>query len=201
MKALARSMVWWPGIDADLETEVKQCAACQANRKSPPEAPLHPWEWPSKPWSRFHVDFAVPFMGTTFLIQVDAHSKWLEVVPVSTPSSQQAIKALRHIFSTHGLPEVLVTDNGSAFTSMDFATFVKRNGFRHVRCAPYHPASNGLAKWAVQTFKETMKKMVTGGGGGGGGGFGYSPISIPFPIQINSSLYYRSFSGRTVVWS
>ena len=63
MKALARSMVWWPGIDADLETKVKQCAACQANRKSPPEAPLHPWEWPSKPWSRLHVDFAGPFMG------------------------------------------------------------------------------------------------------------------------------------------
>ena len=163
MKALARSMVWWPGIDADLETKVKQCAACQANRKSPPEAPLHPWEWPSKPWSRLHVDFAGPFMGRTFLILVDAHSKWLEVVPVSTPSSQQAIKALRHIFSTHGLPEVLVTDNGSAFTSMDFATFVKRNGFRHIRCAPYHPASNGLAERAVQTFKEAMKKMVTGG--------------------------------------
>ena len=143
-------------------------------------------------------------MGRTFLILVDAHSKWLEVVPVSTPSSQQAIKALRHIFSTHGLPEVLVADNGSAFTSMDFATFVKRNGFRHIRCAPYHPASNinGLAERAVQTFKEAMKKMVTEGGGGeGGGGFGYSPISIPFPIQINSSLYYRSFSGRTVVWS
>ena len=40
MKALARSMVWWSGIDADLETKVKQCAACQANRNSPPEAPL-----------------------------------------------------------------------------------------------------------------------------------------------------------------
>ena len=46
---------------------------------------------------------------------------------------------------------------------MDFATFVKRNGFRHIRCAPYHPASNGLAEQAVQTFNEAMKKMVTGG--------------------------------------
>ena len=71
-----------------------------------------------------------------------------------TPSSHQAIKALRHIFSTHGLPEVLVTDNGSTFTSMDFATFVKRNGFRHTRCAPYHPASNGLAERAVQTSRK-----------------------------------------------
>ena len=51
IKALVWGMAWWPGIDEDLETKVKQCAACQANRKSPPEAPLHPWEWPSKPWS------------------------------------------------------------------------------------------------------------------------------------------------------
>ena len=105
-----------------------------------------------------HVDFTGPFLGRTALILVDAHSKWLEVIQVSTPSSQQAIKAPRHIFSTHGLPEVLVSDNGSAFTSMDFATFVKS---RHIRCAPYHPA-NGQAERVVQTFKEAMKKMVTG---------------------------------------
>ena len=77
-----------------------------------------------------HPSLGHAFMQTslvrTFLILVNVHSKWLVVVPVSTPSSQQAIKALRHIFSTHGLPEVLVTDNGSAITSMDFATFVKR---------------------------------------------------------------------------
>ena len=57
------------------------------------------WEWPSKPWLHLHADCAGPFLGRTFLILVDAHSKWLEVVSVSTPSSQQAFKALRHIFN------------------------------------------------------------------------------------------------------
>ena len=51
-----------------------------------------------------------------------------------------------------------MSDNDTAFTSMEFQTFMKRNGIRHVRCAPYHPSSNGLAEWAVQTFKEAMKK-------------------------------------------
>ena len=158
MKALARGVVWWPGIDSELESKVKVCEACQANRKSPPKAPLHPWEWPSKPWSRLHIDHAGPFMGKIFLIVVDSYSKWLEVVPVASTSSQQTIKELRHMFATHGLPEIVVSDNGTAFSSTEFGHFMKHNGIRHIRCAPYHPSSNGLAERAVQTFKEAMRK-------------------------------------------
>ena len=50
-----------------------------------------------------------------------------------------------------------MSDNGTAFTSEEFQTFMKSNGIRHVRCAPYHPSSNGLAEKAVQTFNKAMK--------------------------------------------
>ena len=56
---------------------------------------------------------------------------------------------LRTTFATHGLPEVLVSDNGSVFTSEDFKVFTRRNGIRHVTSAPYHPSSNGLVERAV----------------------------------------------------
>ena len=82
MKALARSYVWWPKMDADLEQKVHRCSPCQENRKSPPEAPLHPWEWPHKPWLRLHLDYAGPFLGKMFLIVMDAHSKWMEAFPM-----------------------------------------------------------------------------------------------------------------------
>ena len=160
MKGLARSFVWWPGIDADLEGKVKGCQACQEHGKAPAVAPLHPWEWPARPWSRLHLDFAGPFLGKMFMVVVDAHSKWLDVAVVTTPSSQQAIKVLRNLFATHGLPEMIVSDNGSAFTSAEFQTFVKRNGIRHVRSAPYHPSSNGQAERVVQTFKEAILKTT-----------------------------------------
>ena len=162
MKSLARSVVWWPGIDADLEGMVKGCHKCQANRKSPAVAPLHPWEWPTRPWARIHIDFAGPFLGKQFLVVVDAHSKWLEVVPVQNITSQTTISALRAIFATHGLPELLVSDNGASFTSTEFQEFMKRNGIRHVTSAPYHPASNGLAERSVQTFKDGLKKTTVG---------------------------------------
>lgn len=53
----------------------------------PPKALLHPWEWPERPWSRLHADFAGPFMGHYFLLVVDAYSKWLEVHIVSSTST------------------------------------------------------------------------------------------------------------------
>ena len=127
-----------------------------------PGAPLHPWEWPHKPWVRLHLDYAGPFLGKMFLIVVDVHSKSIEAFPMSTSTSEVTIEKLRIGFSTHGLPEMVVTDNGSNFVSKEFEAFLKQNGIRHVKTAPYHPSSNGLAETAVQTFKEGMKKLKDG---------------------------------------
>ncbi len=162
MKSLARSYVWWPNINADLESKVRACGECQASRPPPAMSPLHPWEWPQKPWSRLHLDYAGPFLGRMFLVLVDAHSKWLDVMPVSAATSSVTIEKLRAVFATHGLPERIVTDNGAVFTSVEFENFLHANGIAHTRTAPYHPASNGLAERAVQTFKQGIKRLKDG---------------------------------------
>ena len=84
-------MVWWPGLDGDLEKKVQTCTSCQEHQRAPARAPLHPWEWPSRPWTRVHIDYAGPFMGKMFLIAVDAHSKWLEVKSVPSATSFHTI--------------------------------------------------------------------------------------------------------------
>ncbi|XP_034094911.1 uncharacterized protein K02A2.6-like [Gymnodraco acuticeps] len=156
---MSRSYVWWPGMDQDVEKEVQSCEECQKHHKSPPSAPLHPWEWPESPWMIIHVDYAGPFLGEMFLLIVDAHSKWMDIYPVKSATSQVTIEKLRQSFSVFGLPKMLVSDNGTCFTSAEFETFMKQNGIRHVRSAPFHPSSNGLAERAVQTFKGGMKKV------------------------------------------
>lgn len=65
---------------------------------------------------------------------------------------------LQELFSRFGLPEVLVTDNGPQFISDEFRHFVKSIGARHIRTAPYHPSSHGLAERFVQTFKVALRK-------------------------------------------
>ena len=164
MRSLGRSYVWWPGMDAAIERRVQTCPQCQQNRQSPPEASLHPWEWPNRSWSQVHLDFAGPFMGRMFLLAVDARSKWLEACPLTTTTSLAAIEKMRQMFANHGLPETIVTDNGPSFTSSEFREYMKEKGVVLVNTAPYHPASNGLAERAVQTFKEGMKKMQSEGG-------------------------------------
>ena len=162
MKNLARQYVWWPGMDKDIEKEVQTCSTCQASRNMPQSAPLHVWEWPQRPWTRVHADYAGPLEGKMFLILIDAHSKWMEVYPTSSSTSSTTIEKLRQSFCYLGLPEILVTDNGSTFTSDEFEEFMKRNGVRHIKTSPYHPASNGLAERAVQTFKAGLRKLKEG---------------------------------------
>lgn len=164
MKGLSRSYVWWPGLDADIERVVHLCSSCQLIAATPAVAPLHPWDWPDRPWSRVHVDYAGPFMGHMFLVIMDAYSKWIEIFPTNSSNSTTTIEKLRQSFATHGLPEMLVSDNGPCFISDEFSKFTSSNGIQHVRSSPYHPASNGLAERAVRIFKEGMKKMSTSEG-------------------------------------
>ena len=48
IKRIARTLVWWPGIDNAIEREVKKCHLCQQQQSSPPVAPLQPWSWPTR---------------------------------------------------------------------------------------------------------------------------------------------------------
>lgn len=95
MKSLARIHVWWPGIDSQIERIVQECESCQSIRNNPPTTLLHPWSWPDGPWKRIHVDFAGPFLGVMFMVIVDAHSKWLEVIQMGTTTTEKTLDVIR----------------------------------------------------------------------------------------------------------
>ena len=98
-----------------------------------------------------------------FLVAVDAYSKWPMVVVMQSTTVSKTIEALRQLFAMAGLPEQIVSDNGSQFTSEEFAVFLKANGIRHIRSAPYHPATNGLAERFVQSLKQGLKASLRSG--------------------------------------
>ncbi|XP_046811276.1 uncharacterized protein K02A2.6-like [Lucilia cuprina] len=126
MKQIARRYVWFPKIDEAIENISKCCSTCQ-EAGSNPNREFSSWPEATKPWERIHVDFAGPFFSQMWLIVVDAYSRFPYVIEMSTATSSTTIRALRDIFSVEGLPNTIVKDNGSQFTSKDFEEFCRRN--------------------------------------------------------------------------
>ena len=156
MKEIARSHIWWPGIDKDIECLAKSWEPCNTTRNAPP-VQYHPWIYPQAPWERVHIDFAGPIDNMNFLVITDAYSKWIEITPMRTITTTATINVLRDHFARFGLPVHLVSDNGPQLTSAEFSNFIQRNGIGHTTTAPYHPRSNGQAERSVETFKLAYK--------------------------------------------
>ena len=100
------------------------------------------------------------YFGKMFLVLVDSYSQWLDVIPMSNTITASLVECLIQSFATHGLPFVVVIDNGPSFISSKFKTFVHKNGIKHTFTATYHPSSNGMAERSVQTFKNAVKKII-----------------------------------------
>ena len=130
-------------MDREIESMVGACSTCLENAGNPSRSMLHPWERATRPWSRVHVDHAGPFLGRLFFIVVDSFTKWVDVYPVASTSAELVIEKLRQSFAVQGLPDIVVSDNGSCFTSGQFKSFLEVNRIRHITSAPYHPSSNG----------------------------------------------------------
>ena len=75
---------------------------------------------------------------------------------MSTSTSKATIQCLRTLFAQFGLPDILVSDNGTSFTSLEF---LATNGIKHWKSTPYHPSSNRLAEKTVQIVKQGLKRM------------------------------------------
>ena len=162
MKGIARSFVFWPGIDSDIERLAKSCTVCATHAHAPSKFREHHWEYPKAPWERIHIDYAGPVADTMLLIIVDAYSKWLEVKITSSSTAAATIFLMDDLFTAYGAPITVVSDNGRQFISEEFKTFLQNSGVKyHKFTAPYHPSINGQAERYVQTVKDALYAMKT----------------------------------------
>ncbi|KMQ87732.1 hypothetical protein RF55_12904 [Lasius niger] len=180
MKSLSRSFCWWSHMDKEIEDIVKNCKFCHTFSNNPSCKIKHHWETATEPLQRVHVDFAGPFLGYNFLVLVDAYTRWPEVHIMKNITTDSTITKCREIFTTFGLPQVLVSHNGRTFISRKFQKFLESNGIFHKCTAPYHPAINGLAESFVQTFKQALRKLNL----------------IDTDIKINLQLFYYRLTSH-----
>ena len=161
MKSLARSYVYWPRLDTQIEDTARTCEACAKHGKNLTKIVDHPWAKTSAPFQRVHADFAGPFLGSMWLLLVDSYSKWPEVIQMNTNTTSSAtIRAFRSIFARTGIPICLVTDNGPQFVSEETEMYLKSCGIKHITVPTYSPKSNGICERLVQSWKYAMTKMA-----------------------------------------
>ena len=136
---------------------MKNCIACQANGPSNHPDPLQMTPLPPDPWHTVHMDFCVPFPSGEYLfVVIDAYSRFPEVVIVRSTSSSCIIPQLDRIFSTHGIPHVVRSDNGPPFTSEEIREYMRENGIDHRRITPLWPQANSEA----ERFMKPLTKAI-----------------------------------------
>ena len=156
-KQRLRTKVWWPGIDREAEELVRSCHACQLNSFTSQDVPTTRSELPAKPWQTLAMGMCGPFpSGDHLLVVTDYYSRWVNVDILRSPTSVNIIKCLKHLFATYGIPESVVTDNGTPFVSKEFKTYLQESGIEHRRVTPYWPQVNG----EVERQNRTLCKAI-----------------------------------------
>ena len=152
----AKQSVWWPGIRKELDDIISKCPVCCRHQLQPAE-PLLPTAFPEHPWQRVSSDL-FEWEKSKYLLVTDYYSRYIEVTELKTQTSREVINHLKSIFARHGIPEILVSDNGTQYSSTLFREFATEYGFTHLTSSPNYPQGNGAAERAVKTVKGLLRK-------------------------------------------
>jgi len=109
------------------------------------------------PWSKVVADLC-ELDGRTLLVITDFYSNFIKVARINTVTSGSVIEEMKEVVAQCGIPDVLVSDNGTQFASAEFPVFVETWSFEHHTSSACYPQSNGKAENAVQTVKRLFKK-------------------------------------------
>ena len=144
----------WPRMWIEVKEFVRGCSGCQrAGRKDKARAPLQPLQCESEPFSKVAFDLVGPLPRSTsgyryVLTMMDLYSKFPAAIPLKKVDNLTVIEAMMEVFSCYGLPKVLLTDQGSVFTSRLTKEMCKQFEIEKIQTSPYHPQSDGaLERW------------------------------------------------------
>ena len=118
----AKDSVWWPGIAGDVKSIVASCDHCQTFK------PLVTTPLPDLPRQRIGVDLC-QFERHEYLVMVDYHSRWIEILHLTTTTSSAVIAKMKDEFARVGLPQEVFSDNGPQFVSEQFSQFANKCDF------------------------------------------------------------------------
>ncbi|CAJ2643857.1 unnamed protein product [Trifolium pratense] len=165
-KAL-RAGYYWPTMQQDAKDHVKKCDKCQRHGDmllAPPrelKSLSSPW-----PFAWWGMDLLGPFTKGLYqnrylIVAVDYFTKWVEAEPLSDITSLRVLRFFkRNVLARFGIPQVVVTDNGTQFTDKDFQAFLVALGTKQHFTSVEHPQTNGQAEAANRVILRGLRRRL-----------------------------------------
>ena len=155
---LVHGSFFWPSINKAIEEVVHQCETCTWFQSQNAAAPLTPTPTPSHPWQMCATDIFT-LEGIDHLVVGDFYLKMIFVrhLPPGQSNANKVISLLKEMFSEHGIPEVLCSDNSPQYATAQFSNFCIAWGISHETSSPHYPQSNGFAEACVKSTKHALQ--------------------------------------------
>ena len=160
---------FWPNVTREISRFCKACPQCQkATTKRVCPVPLIPLPIMDIPFKRMAMDIVGPLprsrSGSKYLLVLcDYATRYPEAIPLRSTETERVAEALVTFFSRVGIPEEILTDQGSNFTSKLMKEVYALLGIKPIRMSPYHPQTDGLVERFNQTLKAMLRRMAQDG--------------------------------------
>lgn len=158
---------WFPCMKLRIREYLNNCVKCLnfSIAAGKIEGEMEVVDTVAKPMSTLHVDHYGPLEEAKekykyILVTVDAFTKYVWLNPCHSTTSEEVIAHLTNLTGQFGLPDKIISDRGTAYTSKNFATFVKDNGIKHILTAVASPLANGQVERVNRFMRSTLAKMV-----------------------------------------
>ena len=158
---------YWPTLFRDVREYCQSCESCQLTGAKNRRVPMIPLPVVGKPFQRIAMDVVGPLPRTQsgnrfILVLSDYATRYPEAIPLRNVSAAKVAEALIDVFARHGIPEEILTDQGTNFTSTLLGELYALIGIKAIRTSPYHPQTDGLVERFNKTLKSMLRKVLDG---------------------------------------
>lgn len=158
----ARHSLYWYGLTTDITNFIEKCSTCQRTQRKNVKEPLINTEIPTLPFQIVGSDL-FSFKSNNYIVIADKYSGFFDIQKLKSTNAYHIIKQLKHWFAIFGVPQTLITDNGTQYMSSEFRKFKNEWKFDHRTSSPKFPRSNGFAERYVQEAKKFLKRCSIDG--------------------------------------
>ena len=163
-----RRWYWWPKMGNEIAKFCDSCGICQVNKTSTkrPVGLLHPLPIPNRPWGSIGMDFMGPFPeseGYDYLwVVICQLTSQVHLVPVKTTikASELAWTYVKEVVRLHGLPDSIVSDRDSKFTSKFWRETHRLLGTKLLMSTAFHLQTDGQTEWVNQEIEVYLHAYV-----------------------------------------